>query len=194
MVSYKGGVGKTTTAVHLAGVLQQNAPTLLIDGDYNRSCLSWAAAGLLGFDVLDESAGARRRCDYSHVVIDTPARPTRPELRALAAADLVVIPSTPDALSLAALRQTVNDLRTHKGARYRVLLTAVPPRPSRAGEDARAMLEGAGLPVFESAIRRLAAFGRAVDGGVLIRDVADPRAAAGWADYLGVGEELLHGA
>jgi cellulose biosynthesis protein BcsQ len=33
VASFKGGVGKTTTAVHLAAYMQQKAPTLLIDGD-----------------------------------------------------------------------------------------------------------------------------------------------------------------
>jgi chromosome partitioning protein len=41
VASFKGGVGKTTTAVHLACYLNSKAPTLLIDGDDNRS-----AAGL----------------------------------------------------------------------------------------------------------------------------------------------------
>ena len=33
IAGFKGGVGKTTTAVHFAAYLQQSAPTLLIDGD-----------------------------------------------------------------------------------------------------------------------------------------------------------------
>ena len=33
VTSYKGGVGKTTTAIHLATYLQTLAPTLLIDGE-----------------------------------------------------------------------------------------------------------------------------------------------------------------
>ena len=33
VASYKGGVGKTTTAVHLAAYFQELAPTILIDGD-----------------------------------------------------------------------------------------------------------------------------------------------------------------
>ena len=45
VASYKGGVGKTTTAIHLAAYLQPLAPTLLIDGDPNRSATAWAKRG-----------------------------------------------------------------------------------------------------------------------------------------------------
>ena len=37
VASYKGGVGKTTTAVHLAAYLQSLGPTLLLDGDQTRN-------------------------------------------------------------------------------------------------------------------------------------------------------------
>ena len=39
----KGGVGKTTTAIHLATMLARNFNTLLIDGDPQASAASWAA-------------------------------------------------------------------------------------------------------------------------------------------------------
>ena len=42
VASFKGGVGKTTTAVHLAAYLARKAPTLLLDGDENRSATAWA--------------------------------------------------------------------------------------------------------------------------------------------------------
>ncbi len=44
ITGFKGGVGKTTTAVHLASFLSAWAPTLLVDGDPNRS----ATAGTPG--------------------------------------------------------------------------------------------------------------------------------------------------
>ena len=43
VASNKGGVGKTTTAIHLAAFLQQHAPTLLVDNDPNKSSTGWAA-------------------------------------------------------------------------------------------------------------------------------------------------------
>lgn len=43
VVNTKGGVGKTTTAVHLATMLARQGKTLLIDGDPQASAASWAA-------------------------------------------------------------------------------------------------------------------------------------------------------
>ena len=76
VASFKGGVGKTTTAVHLACYLQTKAPTLLIDGDENRSATGWNERGEkqsnpLPFKVVDELQGVRFARSYEHVVIDT---------------------------------------------------------------------------------------------------------------------------
>ncbi|RFP58925.1 MAG: ParA family protein, partial [Limnothrix sp. CACIAM 69d] len=55
----KGGVGKTTTAVHLACYLQKLAPTLLVDGDPNRSATGWHKRGGLPVKVVDLMAAPR---------------------------------------------------------------------------------------------------------------------------------------
>jgi chromosome partitioning protein len=189
VASHKGGVGKTTTAVHLAGFLQDRAPTLLIDGDPNRSATGWAKRGQLPFRVIDERQAAKFARDYQHVVIDTEARPEEEDLKSLAdGCDLLIIPSCPDALSLDALMQTIEALGKI-GGRFKVLLTIIPPKPSKDGEEARATLTDCGLPLFSGSIRRLAAFQKAALAGVLISAVDDPRAHLGWEDYRGVGEE-----
>jgi chromosome partitioning protein len=192
VASFKGGVGKTTTAVHLAAYLQKQAPTLLIDGDPNRSATKWTGRGELPFKVVDERQSARYARDYEHIVIDTEARPNEEDLRALAdGCDLLVIPTTPDALALDALLLTVEALEKVGAERYRILLTIIPPRPSRDGEEARQMLKRRNLPVFKGEVRRLVAFQKASLAGMPVYAVSDPRARQAWSDYEEVGKEIL---
>ena len=82
IASFKGGVGKTTTAVHLAAYLQKKAPSLLVDGDANRSATVWGKRGGLPFKVVDERQAARYAREYEHIVIDTEARPEEEDLKA----------------------------------------------------------------------------------------------------------------
>jgi chromosome partitioning protein len=132
------------------------------------------------FPVADERRLAKDSRDYEHLIIDTAARPSADELADLVTGcDLLIVPTTPDALSLAALMQTVEALTRLGAERYRVLLTIVPPAPSRDGEEARTMLAEAELPVFRRGVRRLAAFGKAALSGRLVSDVPDPRASRG---------------
>jgi len=192
VASFKGGVGKTTTAVHLAAYLQEKAPTLVIDGDPNRSASGWARRGDLPFKVVDERQAARYVRDFEHCVIDTEARPEEDDLRALTdGCDLLIIPTTPDALALDALMLTVRVLEKLGARRYSILLSIIPPKPSRDGEEARTTLEASGLPLLSIGIRRLVAFQKAALSGVPVYKVNDPRAQAGWEDYLRVGKEIL---
>jgi chromosome partitioning protein len=192
VASFKGGVGKTTSAVHIAAFMQARAATMLVDGDPNRSATKWAKRGNFPFKVIDERQGIRRAGDFVHTVIDTEAHPSRDDMEALAdGCDLLIVPSTPDRLSLDALVDTVAVLKSLGTERWRILLTMVPPPPSRAGELARAVLEEAGFPLFAGSIRRYTAFQTASDQGVIVADVKDQRAAMGWEDYQRIGAEIL---
>ncbi len=194
VVGFKGGVGKTTAAVHLAAYLQNKAPTLLIDGDPNRSASEWASQGKLPFRVEDERRAARSGIarDFAHVVIDTEARPSAAELRDLAEGfELLVIPTTPDLLALKALQLTLATLETIGADKYKVLLSIVPPRPSRDGEEARALLASKRIPTFKAEVPRLVAFQKATIAGVPVYDAPDPRAAVAWAAFELAGKELM---
>ena len=192
IVGHKGGCGKTTTSIHIAAYLQGKGRTMLVDGDPNRSASGWAARGSLPFAVADETTADAH--GFAHVVFDTQARPLPRDLEALAdRCDLLIIPTTADALALDALTGTVETLRQLRITKFRVLLTLVPPRPSRDGDEARQTLREWKLPTFTGRIRRLVAFQKAALAGCVVHEVADPRAAWGWKDYMTVGKELLRG-
>nr|WP_297040766.1 ParA family protein [Thermosynechococcus sp. OHK43] len=67
VASFKGGVGKTTTAIHLAAFLQRQGETLLIDADPNRSATGWAKRGSLPFEVVDEWRSPTRIRQFDYV-------------------------------------------------------------------------------------------------------------------------------
>jgi chromosome partitioning protein len=191
VASFKGGVGKTTTAVHLAAYLNEHSPTLLVDGDQNRSAITWATPGKLPFKVVTDVQMPKYIRDYEHIVIDTQARPTREDLEYLAdSCDLLILPTTPKALDLDALLRTIDTLRAMQ-ANFKVLLTIVPPSPSQAGKEAKEMLQAEGIPTFEAEIKRLVAFERAPLEGVIVKEYDDPRAGIAWAGYEALGKEVL---
>ncbi len=187
--SAKGGVGKTTSAVHIAAILAGDNTTLLIDGDPNHSAMKWAQRGDLPFKVVDLMSAAKHTRNFEHIVFDTPARPSRDDLEALVeGCDLLIIPTTPDILSIDATLETVDLLGALNCNCYRLLLTIIPPS-RRTGEQTREAL--AEFPLFKQSIRQYAAYEKAALGGVLVNQVKDRNARVAWSDYQRLGKEIL---
>ena len=86
---------------------------------------------------------------------------------------------------------TVKVLQDIGTSSYRVLLTIIPPRPSRDGQEARSLLQQVEVPLFEASIRRLIAFQKAALAGVPVFAVQDSRAHLAWTDYEKMGMEIL---
>lgn len=194
MTNNKGGVGKTTTAVHLAAYFQRLAPTLLVDGDPNRSATAWAKRGAMPFTIVDEKEGIYQARKYEHVIVDTEARPGLADLEELArGCDLLVIPTVPATLDGHALALTLGAIRKIAPDKYRVLLTKVPPAPETDGRILREELQASNIRMFEADIPRLKSFEHAVAAGVPVYEVDDPRAQRAWLAYEAVGKEILHG-
>lgn len=189
VTGYKGGVGKSTTAVHLATYFSDRGKTILIDGDPNRTDVGWDARGKLPFTVADERQAMKLVSGSDFVIIDTPARPNSDDLKELAkGCDLLVLPTAPDVLSLQPMLETARDLA---GSNYRALLTIVPSHPSSEGELMRDDLIACDVPIFQTMIRRTAGFPKAALLGVPIRELKNNRLRLAWADYQSLGQEIM---
>jgi len=189
ITGHKGGVGKTMTAIHLATFFSEWGRTLLVDGDPNRTALSWQQRGRLPFEVLDEARFFQEGSAADYTVIDTPARPATEDLQDLAAnCDLLVLPTVPDILSLEPMLEVARQVGN---ASYRGLIAMAPPRPNQEGELMRQELRDNGVPVFKAMIRRTVGFQKAALAGIPIRDLPDSRQRVAWNDYKAVGDEVM---
>jgi len=198
VASYKGGVGKTTTAVHLAAYFSRFAPTLLIDGDAIRAATRWSRRGenRFPFKVVDETQTAKYARQYvdGHIIIDTEANPSSVDFAQVAdGCDLLVIPAVPETTATDGLTYTLSKLSDIGNNRYRVLLTKVPPLPRRDGAYLREMLIQNHIPVFTAEVPQLVAFDRASENGVPVYEVKDERAARAWESYEQAGKEIYDG-
>jgi chromosome partitioning protein len=182
IASHKGGVGKTTTAFHLASFMQEKAPTLLLDGDETRNATAWCKRGRgVAFKIADEVQAAKLAPQFTHIVIDTGQKPREIDLKALAqGCDLLIIPTVPATLDTEGLVLTIEALSLIPDIRYRVLLTKVPPLPEPDGKLLRSELERQGIPIFKAGIPRLKAFEKAASLGAPVSAIDDPRAKRGW--------------
>jgi chromosome partitioning protein len=193
LASLKGGVGKTTSAVHIAGQLVRRniGGVAVVDRDRTRSATSWSRGGKLPFFVGTQDAVMRRAVDFSALVIDSRGGLENDELLEMAeASDFLLLPTNVEYMSLDAMAQTAEALGEMGAKSFAVLFTMA--KPGKRLDTARRVLEELGLPVLASTVRQSDAFKDASEQSVLVRDVRGSKLAKNcWLDYEAVTEEIF---
>jgi chromosome partitioning protein len=133
LLQQKGGSGKTTTAVNMAGGLKELGYTVVIaDMDKDKpDAWSWAIKSQAMADIaqqVDEKQAREQvsslKDSYDFVIIDTPPNFQTAALKAALLADLVVIPAAPSGMDLSGLLEA-KDLALTAGRPYRLLANRI---------------------------------------------------------------------
>ncbi len=190
LIARKGGVGKSTLALHLAvEAARRGERVALVDLDPQGSAAGWwrarererQAGAVLAHLALVECTAAElpavlraaRRDGLGVAMVDTAPHADEQAAAAARAADTVLIPTRPGILDLRAIDATVALVRRHRAAC--IVLNACPP--GRGGTEAgivaeaREALAGYRLPVAPVAVVQRAVLSHALAMGRGVAEV-----------------------
>lgn len=190
-VNQKGGVGKTTLAINVAGCMaQQGFKVLLVDADPQQSALDWS--GVRNNPSLFTIVGMPRPVihkelpmleeGYDHVVIDSPPSVHTLTQSIVGASDVVVVPVQPspyDVWAAEAVLKVIDDasqvlnpeLKTVFAINRKIVNTAI-------GRDIVASLNEYGKPVLDAHVCQRVAFAESAAQGKTVFELDEQSAAA----------------
>jgi chromosome partitioning protein len=210
LVNQKGGCGKTTVSMHVAGALasrQRGKRVLVVDADPQGTATRWAASasdddpfpasvvGLAAANTKVHREVQKFVNDYDFIIIDCPPAADSPVPQsALLITDVAlvpVIPSPPDLWAAIGIGKTIEGAKTvNEELEARLVLNQLQANTTLARE-ALEILPQFGIPVAEHSLafrqmyRQCAAFGQTVHSfGSKARDAVD--------EIEALTDEVLH--
>lgn len=189
LLNQKGGVGKTTLAVHLSTALaQRGARVILVDADPQGSSLDWSASRqadplfpVIGLPTKNLHREIQAHIpNYDYLIIDGPPRVNELARAAIMAADVVLIPVQPSPYDVWAAKEITDLLREaavfkadQKSAfviNRKIVNTAI-------GRDVAEALADYPHPVLSTSISQRVSFAESAAQGSTVLEL-DPKSSA----------------
>ena len=177
LLNQKGGVGKTTLAVHIAAALAiKGRSVLLVDADPQGSALDWAASrqadplfsvvGLPKSNLHKEIPAHAAK--YDDVIIDGPPRVNELARAAILASNMIVIPVQPSPYDVWAAKDIVDLLREAAVFKANQICRFVINRKivnTAIGRDVVEALGDYNIPVLPTSVAQRVAFAESAGQG-----------------------------
>lgn len=200
-IQLKGGVGKSSLALHLSHLLALSGKSvLLVDADPQGSVSDWAnvresappftivgmARDTIHRDLPPLSKG------YSYTVIDTPPRVATISRSAMLASDVILVPLSPssfDAFAVDTTSKIIEEAQVFKpDLKVFFVLNRVVGK-SQIGRDIKDLLKDYPYPLLSTAIQQRVIVAEAASGATVFELTHDPQNKA-VLEFKALGRDL----
>lgn len=184
LLNQKGGVGKTTLAIHIAmSLARRGDKVLLLDADPQGSALDWSASRTDDpvFPVVGLPKPSIHRelpaiaSGFAHVVIDGPPRVYDVARSAIMASDVVLIPVQPSPYDVWAAKEIVDLVREAEAFKPNLKYVFAINRKianTAIGRDVLEALAEYPIPVLKSHVGQRVTFAESAAQGSSVMEIA----------------------
>lgn len=200
VINQKGGAGKTTLALNLAGALHKAGKKILIaDTDPQGSIVQWQAINPAPvFEVrhilkpmrLKTAVNLQKGFDF--LIIDSPPALEKTTVQNLMVSDMTIIPVSPSPLDIWSVNDTValvkKIMKKNRKLKAGLLIYRKIPG-TKIGKEVREALEAYGFMVFNTEITQKIAAVESINAGVTVIQSAPGSKSA--AEFIKLATEMI---